>query len=46
MSDVAQGKEFLNKKFSELCELGASVVNYSSQETSNNVEIKLSGAPS
>jgi len=32
----ARSKEFLIKKFSDLCELGASVVNTSSQKTRNN----------
>ena len=31
-----RSKEFLVKKFSELCELGASVVNTALQETRNN----------
>ena len=32
----ARSKEFLTKRFSELCELWASVVNNSSKETRNN----------
>ncbi len=35
----ARSKEFLIKKFSELCELCASVVNPSSQETRNNLNL-------
>ena len=35
-----RSKEFLIKKFSELCELWASVVNTSSQETRNNPILK------
>ena len=31
-----RSKEFLIKKFSDLCELGVSVVNTSSQKTRNN----------
>jgi hypothetical protein len=40
-----QSKEFLIKKFSDLCELGASVVNTSSQKTRNNpfINIKIFG---
>ena len=34
----ARSKEFLTKRFSELCELWASVVNNSSKETRNNPE--------
>ena len=38
--------EFLIQKFSELCELCASVVNISSQETRNNLKFKpVSGEP-
>ena len=35
--------KFLIKKFSELCELCASVVNTSSQETRNNQKLNLTG---
>jgi hypothetical protein len=48
--DVAQdrlgtlSKEFLIKKYSELCELGVSVVNIPSQETRQNLIIESSFA--
>ena len=35
-----RSKEFLIKKFSDLCELGASAVNTSSQKTWNNRSIR------
>jgi hypothetical protein len=35
-----RSKEFLIKKFSDLCELGASVVNTSSQKTWDNRSIR------
>jgi len=37
----AQSKEFLIKKYSDLCELRVSVVNTSSQETRNYQEFKV-----
>jgi len=40
----ARSKEFLIKKYSELCELGVSVVNIPSQETRKNLIIESSFA--
>jgi hypothetical protein len=37
-----RSKEFLIKKYSELCELCASVVNTSSQETRKNLDFRPS----